>query len=210
MDNQKGLSEESKKAPIKTATERLSSLENIVAASSERIVAIQNQAEGTIATINDLIQALQEILVSTNQVGRRIDRLEQNLSMLSARQGVIVKLASSGTLNEENYVNEVVRLKTESLKAEVDYMVKSGALVASEGPVEASDYLVTEELDADEKVVNPRAQFGLETMTEEVKNKVVGAKLGDVIKMSDEYSLRILEIYSIQNPNKEEDDESKS
>ncbi len=88
------------------------------------------------------------------------------------------------------------------MKKNVVKAVTEGQLSPAE-VVGESSYLVVKQSDQEGKVVNPRLQFGLSAIPQDVRAKFSGVKLGDVLDLGDSIKTEILEIYTINPPKSE-------
>jgi hypothetical protein len=81
----------------------------------------------------------------------------------------------------------------------VDSALAEGKISVSESADDAA-YLVVQQLDLEGKVVNPRLQFGLAALPEEVRSKFKGVKVSDVLDLGDSIQTQVLEVYTINPP----------
>lgn len=149
---------------------------------------------------------------------QRLDTAEVNIQELSgylsnmARDLAVVKEAIKLLGNKLDAVQRASNVTDDSvsmlmmennaneLKEKVDSYVQQGLLVASEVATEQS-FMVGKEVDDTGKVINTRIQFATGALTQEVRDKLIGSKVGDLVKFSEgTLKLEVNEIYSIVAP----------
>jgi hypothetical protein len=140
-------------------------------------------------------------------MARDLMMVKEALKLLGNKVDAIAK--ATGTTDEQlsaiMIANNVAELKTK-----VDNLVAQGVLVASD-IVTSSSFLVGKEQDDDGKIVNPRLQFAISALGEELKAKMVGAKVGDVLTLTEgKLKFEVSEIYQVQTVEKTEEAPSES
>jgi len=104
-------------------------------------------------------------------------------------------------LTDEVIGNIMVQNNVADLKARVDQLVASGTLVATLEPVDEKNFVVGQEVDDTGKVLNPRLQFVLGALNEDLRNKIKGAKVGDsVVFQEGKLKFDLQEAYAVVTP----------
>lgn len=129
---------------------------------------------------------------------RESEVLKEATQLLHQKLDAVVNLVNSGGQLTENNINDAItKANADSLKTKTDQLVESGALKQVD-EVTKDSFVVIRELDKDGKLVNPRLQFLLSRVVEEIQNKFVGKKVGDlVVGPEDKLDGEIMEIYDV-------------
>lgn len=149
--------------------------------------------------ITDLENAVMSLYHTINTLSKDFVTMKDALKLMDNKTNSIVELLSRGekvsgeTLNAEMIKNNCV-----DLKARVDAMLASGKLT-NQGQIGDDSFVVASEHEDDGTEVNPRVQFAFYVLTPEIKEKIRGAKAGDVLLLQEgKARLKILEVYQIQ------------
>lgn len=151
--------------------------------------------------LEDAEQVLLQAIQTINMQSRDILTLKDAVKLLGNKLDAIVKASVGGEpLNDEVLSRIMVENNIEELKQKIVNLVNAGALTASEVTTETS-FIVGEETDEFDEVVNPRLQFAVTALNPEARIKVLGAKAGDTVSFGDNTrGLRLLEVYEIGAP----------
>lgn len=162
----------------KTATERLSDLEN---------------------TQGQIIQAIQPL----EPMARELAGIKEALMLLNNKLDATIKsINASGTqVTDEQVSKFMVENNVRDLQGKVTQMVNNGLLAASD-TVSKDSFVVINEADASGQIVNPRMQFLVSALQhEEVRSKLEGAKVGSNVSVGTEgASINVLEAYDVVTP----------
>jgi hypothetical protein len=158
---------------------------------SERLSAIENALVPTQRRVGELEMVLFNL-------SRENEILKDALQLLHEKLESVIVLANEGkTLSNENINEKVVLLKEQALKDKVQDLVDAGQVKVAE-EVTDNSLVVARELNKDGTVENPRIQFLTSRLIEELQNKFVGKKVGELVKgEEDKLDLEIMEIYDI-------------
>ena len=158
---------------------------------SERLSAIENALVPTQRRVGEMEMILFNL-------SRENEILKDALQLLHEKLESVIALANEGkTLSNENINEKVVLLKEQSLKDKVQDLVYAGQIESSE-EVTDNSLVVARELNKNGTVENPRIQFLTSRLIEELQNKFVGKKVGELVKgEEDKLDLEIMEIYNI-------------
>lgn len=158
---------------------------------SERLSAIENALIPTQRRVGELEMVLFNL-------SRENEILKDALQLLHEKLESVIALSNEGQpLTNENINEKVVLLKELALKDKVKQMEDAGQIQAAEEATNNS-LIVARELNKDGTVENPRIQFLTARLIEELQNKFIGKKVGDLIKGDeDKLDLEIMEIYDI-------------
>lgn len=158
---------------------------------SERLSAIESALVPTQRRVGEL-----EMIVFN--LSRENDILKDALQLLHEKLESVIALSNEGKSLSNNNINEkVVMLKEQALKDRVDDLVNAKQITAAE-EVTDNSLVVARELNKNGTVENPRIQFLTSRLVEELQNKFIGKKVGELIKgEEDKLDLEIMEIYNV-------------
>lgn len=158
---------------------------------SERLSAIESTLVPTQRRVGEL-----EMIVFN--LSRENDILKDALQLLHEKLESVIALSNEGKSLSNNNINEkVVMLKEQALKDRVDDLVNAKQITAAE-EVTDNSLVVARELNKNGTVENPRIQFLTSRLVEELQNKFIGKKVGELIKgEEDKLDLEIMEIYNV-------------
>jgi hypothetical protein len=165
-----------KKAPKATAPKKLTASQRIEALEGQYMASIQNN----------------QILAG------EIDNLRQTLTAVARRLNATISAGEKGDLSNDSVNDFLMEENTKELVDKVIYLVEQGVLEKSDEEIGEKSFIVARELDAESNVVNPRIQFALASVLDEVKAHILGKKAGDVIDSQEEGGL-LLEITEVFN-----------
>lgn len=140
---------------------------------------------------------IQELTSYLSNMARDISIMKEAIKLLGNKLDAVQRASnvtddSVSMLMMENNANE--------LKEKVDNFIAQGILVATEIATEQS-FMVGKEVDDTGKVVNTRIQFATGALTAEVRDKLIGSKVGDLVSFTEgTLKLEVNEIYSIVTP----------
>ena len=158
---------------------------------SERLSAIESALVPTQRRVGEL-----EMIVFN--LSRENEILKDALQLLHEKLESVIALSNEGKSLSNNNINEkVVMLKEQALKDRVDDLVNAKQITAAE-EVTDNSLVVARELNKNGTVENPRIQFLTSRLVEELQNKFIGKKVGELIKgEEDKLDLEIMEIYNV-------------
>lgn len=159
--------------------------------SKEKLEAVSEQTLTTARRVGEM-----ELMVYN--LSRENEILKDALQLLHEKLDAVIALQNRGLpLSDDNINQIVVELKENELKQRVDDMLERGTIKSSEVVGEDS-LIVSRELSKEGKVENPRLQFLVGRLIDELKNKFVGKKIGDLIQGDDnKLDIEIMEIYDL-------------
>lgn len=165
---------------------------------SEKLSALEKSSMLTARRVGEL-----EML--TFSLSRENDILKDALQLLHDKLNAVTSLIAEGhQLNDENINQKITQMKEADLKDKVDKLVEQGTIAAS-NQVSDRSVVVARELSKDGKVENPRLQFIVSPLAEELKQKFLGKVVGELIKGDgDKLDVEIMEIYDIVEKKQEE------
>lgn len=131
-------------------------------------------------------------------IARENEILKDALQLLHEKLDAVITLQNKGLpLNDDNINEAVVEMKENSLKERVTEMLQQGSIVPVETVGEDS-LIVSRELNKEGKVENPRLQFLVGRLVDELKSKFVGKKVGELIQGEEnKLNIEIMEIYDL-------------
>lgn len=151
--------------------------------------------------IEDLENGLMGIYRTADQMARDLMTVKEAIKLLGNKLDAVVKASRSGqTLTDEAISNIMIQNNVEELREKVTKLVADGVLGASE-TIELNSFVVGKEIDEKGTVHNPRLQFVVSTLQEELKGKFLGAKVGSVLDFEEgKLKFEVMEIYQLQAP----------
>ena len=159
--------------------------------SKEKLETLTEQALNTARRISEM-----ELIVFN--IARENEILRNALQLIHEKLEAVISLQNNNqSLTNENINEAVVKMKEASLKEKIDAMVKEGTIELADTVGEDS-LIVSRELSKEGKVENPRLQFLVGRLVDELKNKFLNKKVGDLIVGEDnKLDIEIMEIYNL-------------
>lgn len=168
---------------IKTATERLSDLELIVAQHHAGLQLLQEALQGIIT------QVAKEAGDLSSETRRLTDNAEALLGLL----------VDQGVVSKTNFEERKSQAKMQHLISEVNRLVDEDIIEKTNGPVEDANFIVMEERRPDGSVFSPRTQLLVNSLDAETKAKVLGAQIGQEISLGEgRTTVVVQEIYQMK------------
>lgn len=144
--------------------------------------------------IEDLEQALMAAYQTLNQMAGDLSTIKEAIKLLGNKSDAVAKAAG---LSDDVISAIMVDNNVAELKSKTDNLVTSGVLSTVES-IAADSFVIGKEVDDDGKVVNPRLQFALSSLNQDLQDKLVGAKVGDVVTLQEgKLKLEVMEVYKI-------------
>ena len=156
-------------------------------------------------TAGERIKNLEETLLGSLNALRALNEeqetIKEALRLLGNKIDSVVKLLNAGKeLNDLNIASVMVQNKADKMAQDTASAVQQGILVKSD-TVDKNSFVIAREVMDDGSVINPRLQFTVEGAQENLKTKVLGAKVADKIMLVEgKANIEVLEIYSITEP----------
>ena len=151
--------------------------------------------------IDDLERGLMGIYQTADNMARDLMLAKDAIKLLGNKvQSIVQLLASGSAVNDDALSKQMIDNNIAELKEKVTNLVSQGILVPA---VEVTDtsFIVGREINDQGEVVNPRLQFALNALGEELKSKIKAAKIGDTVTLQEgKLKFDLLEVYSIQVP----------
>jgi hypothetical protein len=159
--------------------------------SKEKLENLSEQAMVTARRVGEMELILYNI-------ARENEILKDALQLLHEKLDAVITLQNRGLPLIDSNINEaVVEMKENSLKERVNEMLSQGAIKPVDVVGEDS-LIVSRELSKEGKVENPRLQFLVGRLIDELKSKFVGKKVGDLIQGEDnKLDIEIMEVYDL-------------
>ena len=157
-------------------------------------------------TASQKLDALENAFIQQNQqidiLAEEIDRLRGTVVSLNKRLNASIQAAEQGGITGESVNKIILGENMKELEAKVTFLTEQGVLVRNDdSEIGDKSFVVGRELDTEGNVTNPRVQFSVGSIDQEVKGKLQGKKAGDVVAYSEgEDSLEITEVYDIVDP----------
>jgi len=166
---------------------------------------MSQESKETKKTAGQRINNLEQTLVGTLKALGALDNeqqvIKEAIGLLGNKIDAVVKLLNaSKELSNDNIASVMVDNKAAKLAENTNNLVKNGVLVQTDS-VDNNSFVVGREVMDDGVVINPRIQFTVESSQDNLKTKLLGAKVLDKILVQEgKAQLEILEIYSINEP----------
>jgi hypothetical protein len=150
--------------------------------------------EGVIANLGNKLDNQFQI------VADEINRLNELNVALAKRLNAIVKAGDGGQINNQTVKDVIIDEAAKELKSKVDMLIEQGILTLNnDKEIDDNTFVVGKEVNEAGAEVNPRTQFLVGSLQEEVKTMVLGKKAGDSIKdATSNQSLIITETYDVK------------
>lgn len=151
--------------------------------------------------IEDMERGLMALYQTADNMARDMMTIKEAIKLLGNKLDAVVKAANRGEQMTDEVISKImVENNVEELKNKVQDLVNQGVLVAAE-EVTANSFIVGREIDADGKVQNPRMQFVVSALAENVRAKFPGAKAGQTLELEEgKWKFEVQEVYAIQTP----------
>ena len=149
------------------------------------------------------IEALENQLIGAGQnfqvLAGEIDNLRQTMAALARRLNASIKAGEQGEISNDAVNQLLVEENTAELKGKVDFLIEQGVLEeAKDDSIHEKSFVVGRELDEEKNVINPRIQFAIASIAPEVKELLLGKKVGEVVQNKDDgINLEVLELLDI-------------
>ncbi len=155
---------------------------------------LENLSEQSMATA----RRVGEMELILYNIARENEILKDALQLLHEKLDAVITLQNRELpLSDVNINEAVVEMKVNSLKERVEEMLRQGAIKPVEVVGEDS-LIVSRELSKEGRVENPRLQFLVGRLVDELKSKFVGKKTGELIEGEDnKLNIQIMEIYDL-------------
>ncbi len=151
--------------------------------------------------IADLERAIMACFQTMDNMTRDILSIKEAIKLLGNKVDSIVKASERGQpLNDDILSKIMVENNVAELKEKVTGLLAQGILAPQE-VVDDNSFLVGREVNDSGEVVNPRLQFTLQALQEDMRAKIKGSKPGDVISLQEgKLKFEVLETYSVVSP----------
>lgn len=151
--------------------------------------------------IEDLENAMRGLFQSIEAMANEMGALKNAIRLINGKTDAIMKAANASSgITEASVTEQMIAANVAELKAKVDNMIAQGVLEA-EQTVTASSFVVGQEVESNGTVANPRLQFSMNALPEEIKSKIVGTAVGQTATFEEgKLGLTVLESYSVVVP----------
>jgi len=154
--------------------------------------------------LTDAENAIMSLFNVVDRMGRDLMTFREAIKLMHNKIDSIVKAAGSGEGISDTVIDRLmIENNVAELKQKVTTMVEQGILV-SEDQISDNAFVVGQEYDDAGTLVNPRLQFALKALSEDVQMKILGTKPGDLLDLQEgKLKFKVLESYRIQEPKTE-------
>lgn len=174
----------------KNAAQRIASVEK----------SLQALSENTSSALNQINKSTMDKI---NILADEIDKLANSLKSINKRLNAVLETTQTKDTVNQMMVEDAVK----ELKGKVEELVKLGAIERDDQlPITDRTFVVGREISEDGSEVNPRVQFATASLQEELQTKLLGKKVGDVVKFDEgQPAFEITEMYRIKEIEKDVD-----
>ena len=135
-----------------------------------------------------------------DMVVKDIDNLKKALQLINNKIDAMAKASVAGEELSDEVLNRImIENNVRDLAGKVAALVQQGIL-APEEQVSDNAFVVGQELDNDNNVTNPRLQFSIRALKADMQAKILGSKVGDTLKITENLQFKVSESYKIQQP----------
>jgi hypothetical protein len=151
--------------------------------------------------LEDTERGLASLNGTMDLVIKDLGLIKEAIKLLGNKVDSIVKAQTRGeTINDELIARIMIENNVEELKGKVSTLVAQGFLTP-QTTISIDSFLVTEQLDVNGAVTNPRLQFAVAATEPDVQPILIAAKVGDTVSLKEgKLSIKILESYLVQEP----------
>jgi hypothetical protein len=162
--------------------------------------------EGKIVGLENKLDRAIELLLE------RVNSLADTDVAIAKRINAIIKAGDSGGVSSDSVKTAVVSQAASELKSRVDMLVEKGLLILdNESPINSDSFVVGRELNSEGEEINPRIQFAVKSLQQDVQDTLLGKKTGESVSDEDsKTSMEITEVYTINQPKVEESPEQEA
>lgn len=155
---------------------------------------LENLSEQSMATA----RRVGEMELILYNIARENEILKDALQLLHEKLDAVISLQNNGLpLNDTNINETVIKMKENSLKEKIDEALKAGSITTAD-VISDDSLVVSRELNKEGRVENPRLQFIVGRLVDELKSKFVGKKVGDLVQGEEnKLDIEIMEIYDL-------------
>jgi hypothetical protein len=156
---------------------------------SQRLEDVERGSMAAFQTMDNMVRDIMTIKEAIKLLGNKVDSIVKAL-----------EVSMPTTINDDILSKLMVENNVAELRNKVGDLVSQGILAPQE-VVDDNSFLVGRELNDAGEVVNPRIQFALQALQEEMRAKIKGSKAGDVLSLEEgKLKFEVLETYSVQPP----------
>lgn len=151
--------------------------------------------------IDNLENTMMSLYQTADNIARDVLTIKDAIKLLGNKVDAIVKASVAGKpLTDENLASIMIENNVTELKGKVDGLITQGILVTEE-TVSADSFVVGREVDENGEVQNPRLQFAVASLQNDLKDKLIGQKTSSVVVFEEgKLSFEVMEVYKIQSP----------
>lgn len=151
--------------------------------------------------IQDLHNGLMQLYQTADAMARDLGLVKDAIKLLGNKVDSIVKASSKGEIVTDEIVTRImIENNVEELKQKVTLMQAQGILAPQE-QVGADSFVVGAEINDEGETINPRLQFALYSLAEDLRGKILGSKVGETLAIQEgKLKFKVLESYQIQQP----------
>lgn len=153
--------------------------------------------------LDDVETVLSHTSHTLDMMARDLMILKEAVKLLGNKADAVAKAAN---LSDDQISKLMIENNIEELKQKTIQMIAQGILDDTDVAAEDS-FIIGQEVGDDGSVVNPRIQFALSALGQPLKDKLLGAKAGDLVSLEEgKLKLLITELYKIQSPKLTQED----
>ena len=166
---------------------------------SERLAALESSVVSVDKLATNTAKRSGELELIVFNLSRENEILKDALQLVYEKlDGVVGLISAKKELTDKNINEQIVLQKERGLADKVKQSVDAGQL-SETSVVSNNSFVVARELSKETgEVENPRLQFLVSKIVEELQNKFLDKKVGDLVKGEDgKFDIEIMEIYDL-------------
>lgn len=150
--------------------------------------------------IEDLERAVIGLYETMNNIARDLNIVKEGLKLLGQKSNAMIRVMTKGlSVNADTVSDEMTLITIEDMQGIVANLIAQGVLSPATEITENSFVVGRDLLSTDQTVVaNPRLQFAMAGVPADIRPKLVGSKVGDILQITEGKDfLEILEVYAV-------------
>jgi hypothetical protein len=151
--------------------------------------------------LDDLEAGMSQFFNAFNNLAAETMTIKEAIKLLGNKTESIVQVIGEGKpVNDDTISAQMVENNVTTLKEAVTKMISDKILVEQDA-ISMTSFVVGQEINDEGKVIQPRTQFALAAIPNELQQKCLGAKPGDVLELQPgKLKLSVQEVYNICMP----------
>lgn len=184
---------------LKEAKKAISSAQRLHEA-EQKLLKMQGEVAQALSILRALVEKMSEFQTKNNNTATAVVGLNQKVN------SIMSVLDNSNVVKQTVIEEEIVQQKIKAMTDKVGALKEKNIIKDSDGVVKETSFVVMEERAFSGELVSPRTQVILAALNEEVRAKLLGAKIGDTVSLGEnKNSISVLEVYDLVENKSAED-----